>query len=267
MSQWLSYHFFPEETPDIFLVRGFKPFLEQHIWKQKGARAFFIRYEDASGQHLRLRLKAEASYLEDTIKPAFKSWMEERGRFEEVPYQAETARFGSPEALALAEEHFHLSTQVVLQRLSRPYTYGDALFDGLRMHLSTVFAIGMERPRAAWYFEALCRQWIPVFFAPDPEHEIDLEAEVLQDFETSFEKQKETLMNANIQTWDALQQDSFDKNQPEWLRWFRGNQLIFENWDDSLEKALPSLIHLTNNRLGINNQDEVYLNYILGRSL
>ena len=49
------------------------------------------------------------------------------------------------------------------------------------------------------------------------------------------------------------------------MRWLRGNQLVLPEFGDQLEKVLPSLLHLTNNRLGLSNQDEVYLNYILSK--
>jgi hypothetical protein len=43
--------------------------------------------------------------------------------------------------------------------------------------------------------------------------------------------------------------------------------MILPEFGDNLEKALPVLIHLTNNRLGIHNPDEVYLSYILGQTI
>ena len=67
--------------------------------------------------------------------------------------------------------------------------------------------------------------------------------------------------------WKALDKEKFDQSQPEWARWFSGSQMIFKALDGNLDRALPSLLHLTNNRLGVNNQDEVYLNFILSKAL
>ena len=67
--------------------------------------------------------------------------------------------------------------------------------------------------------------------------------------------------------WKALDNEKFDKKQPEWARWALGNQMILKDLGQDLARALPSLIHLTNNRLGLNNQDEVYLLYILANTL
>lgn len=263
---WLSIHFYPLETENVFLTRAVKPFLEQYIWPQQGTRAFFVRYEDAKGRHIRLRLRGEADWLEETLRPALAGWFEGRGQWQEVAYEPETERFGGPAGLAWAEEYFHVSTRVVIERLSREtHTYGDAMFDALRMQTMTAFAAGFKREKAAWYFGQLCDLWAVSFF-PNEKGEEKLSV-LKNDFEKNFEPQQGALQAASNALWKALETEKFDKSQPEWLRWFRGNQLILKEFGENLDKVLPSLIHLTNNRLGVNNQDEVYLNYILSKVL
>lgn len=267
---WLSIHFYPLETENVFLTRAVKPFLEQYIWPRQGARAFFVRYEDAKGRHVRLRLKGEEDWVEEILRPALAGWFEGRGEWEEVAYEPETERFGGEKGLAWAEEYFHVSTRVVLERLGREaHTYGDAMFDALRMHAITAFAAGFNREKAAWYFGQLCEQWLPVFFQnTDGEAvEADFFEALKSNFEKSFEPQKENLQMVLDAFWKALEAEKFDKKQPEWVRWLRGNQLILKEFGENLEKTLPSLLHLTNNRLGLNNQDEVYLNFILSKAL
>lgn len=266
MQTWLSFHIYPLETLDVFLARGVRPFLEQHIWSTANTRAFFIRYEDENGPHIRLRLKADAAI----IRPIVQNWFAERGTLEELPYEPETARFGGEQGLQVAEEFFHLSTRVVLDRLNRPYTYGDAMFDGLRLHTITAFAAGWDREKSSWYFEQLCRQWIDLFFQPGAAldaADTSWKTTLLEDFEDSFKPQQEDLRLAVSELWTALEKQEHDPEQPEWLRWLRGNQMLLAELGDDLEKYLPSLIHLSNNRLGINNQDEVYLNFLLWKSV
>lgn len=267
---WLSFHFYPLETPDVFLTRAVKSFLEQYIWPTKGARAFFVRYDDERGQHVRLRLRGEEEWAEETLRPAFEGWFAGRGEWQEVPYLPETERFGGEDALAWAEEYFHVSTRVVLERLAREqFSYGDAMFDALRMHAIAVFAAGFKRDKAAWYFGQLCDQWLALFFQPaeGATAEAGFQTGLKQQFEKSFEPQKEDLRMSLGELWKALEKEKFDKKQPEWVRWLRGNQLILKEFGEHLDKALPSLLHLTNNRLGVNNQDEVYLNYILSKAI
>lgn len=269
MQTWLSLYFYPTETPDIFLARAVRPFLATHIWPQRTARAFFVRYDDENGRHIRLRIRGEAEWLAETLRPALEAWFADRGEYREVPYQPEPERFGGEAALALAEEHFHVSTRVVLDRLNREYTYGDAMFDALRMHTITAFAAGFEREKASWYFKQLADQWLPMFFqavdgAPPAE---TFREDIYGQFEQSFTPQQEDIRMTLDELWIALDTNKLDLKHPEWPRWVRGNELILKEFGDNLEKALPSLIHLTNNRLGVLNQDEVYLAYILSRAV
>lgn len=266
MMTWLSIHFYPLETENVFLTRAVKPFLEQYIWPRQGARAFFIRYEDEKGRHIRLRLRGEADWIEETLRPALAGWFEGRGEQVQADYKPETERFGGAVGLALAEEYFHVSTRVVLERLNRDqFTYGDAMFDALRMHTITAFSAGFDRKKAAWYFGQLCDQWMAAFFSSN-EGDItgpEIQAALKAEFEKNAERQKADLAAFLGELWKSLEAEKFDKKQPEWVRWLRGNQLILNEYGENLDKALPNLIHLTNNRLGVNNQDEVYLNYIL----
>ncbi len=266
MFTWLSFHCYPLESPDVFLARAVYPFLNQYIWPTKGARAFFIRFEDENGPHIRLRLQGEAAWMEETLRPALLGWFAERGEIKAVPYEPELDRYGGTNSMALTEAHFHLSTRVTLDRLAQtPHTYGNTLFDALRMHLLTALAAGMSREKAAWYFGQLYAQWLPAFFQPTDGQPLDEVAQtaVVTQFQHSFATQEVTLRAAFDELWTAVKADQFDKSQPEWLRWVRGNELILKQFGDDLDKILPSLIHLTNNRLGVNNQDEVFLCYIL----
>jgi thiopeptide-type bacteriocin biosynthesis protein len=267
--QWLSFHFYPLETPDVFLARGIRPFLEHSVWPVKGTRAFFIRYEDDKGPHIRLRIRGEAEWLEETLKPALLGWFADRGEVVQEVYEPEPDRFGGTEALVWAEEHFHLSTRVTLDRMNREYTYGDAMYDGLRLHTILAFAAGFTKEKTAWYFSRLAALWAPRFFQPvaGQEGPEALEAGVFAHFDQLLQPQRDHLRNALGALWKELENDKLDKNQVEWLRWLRGNQMMLPEFGDNLEKALPVLIHLTNNRLGIHNPDEVYLSYILGKTL
>lgn len=267
MTTWFSIHLQALETPDVFLARGLYPFLEQHVWPVSGARAFFVRYADASGPHLRLRFRGEADWLATTLRPALETFLAERGTWIEQPYLPETERFGGPEALPWCEEHFHVSTRVVLDRLRRPtHTYGDSLFDALRLHTVAAFAAGFNRSEAADYFQRLARAWVPVYFEPaEPGQTAEQVAEeVLADFEETLAPQRANLRAGLDEVWTALESQKHDTTQPEWLRWLRGNQLILKELGGAVERVFPSLLHLTNNRLGINNHDETYLMYVLG---
>lgn len=265
---WNSYHFYPLEVPDVFLARSLRPFLERHVWPQKGARAFFLRYDDEKGPHIRLRFKGEQEWLDNSLQPVFEEWFRERGKWESQPYLPEADRFGGEEALSLAEEHFHISSRVVLDRLNRPYSYGDAMFDAIRLNIALIIAADFDRERASWYFGQLADQWLRLFFKPEdqPADEVFYET-IKAQFELGFKRQEDSLRHVVPQFFNTVKGDKLDKSQPEWARWIRGNELIFKELGSNLEKALPSLIHLNHNRIGLNNQDEVFICYILSRTL
>lgn len=269
MQIWRSFHFYPLETQDAFLARGIRPFLAQFVWPVNGTRAFFVRYSDEKGPHIRLRIRGEMDWMEETIRPNLQSQLANRGEMIETPYETDAARFGGEDALLWAEEYFHVCTRVVLDRLNREYTYGDSMYDALRMHVITAFSLGFDPKKAAWYFDRLGEQWFNLFFSSDEQQQphASLRTEVYGQFDISLAPQLEELKSNLLDLWNSLEHDKIDAKQPEWLRWVRGNQLILPEFGNNLEKALPSLLHLTNNRIGVVNQDEVYLNFILSKTL
>lgn len=268
-SIWHSWHFYPLETLDLFLTRAVQPFLAQYIWPRQGARAFFVRYDDERGPHIRLRLRAEAEWMEETLQPAVEGWFRERGTRLEVPYQPEAERFGSEQALAWAEDHFHISTRVALDRMSQPtYVYGDALYDALRCDVIAAFAAGFSRERAAWYFGQLYAQWLPLFFSTElVKGETAPFAALEEQFQAGYERQRDDLGEMAIRLWQALHNKRWDDKQPEWVRWLHGNEIVLKGLGENMDRALPSLLHLHHNRLGIQNAEEVYLCYLLARLL
>ena len=141
------------------------------------------------------------------------------------------------------------------------------MFDALRMHTITAHAAGMNQEEAAGYFGKLMEQWLPLFFATEHGPDSEFLAEIKTGFENNYAPQSADLKATLSELWKALEKEKFDKKQPEWARWALGNQMILQALDEKLERALPSLLHLTNNRIGLNNQDEVYLNFILSKAL
>jgi thiopeptide-type bacteriocin biosynthesis protein len=262
----LSYHIYPQETIEIFLQRSVRPFLEQYVWNTKGARGFFIRFEDEIGEHVRLRLRGDADFMANAPNWVAEHF-ENRGEIKAIPFEPETDRFGGAETLAWAEEYFHQSTRVTLEQLNKETTtYGDAMFEALKLHVITAFALGFDPKKASWYFEQLHNQWLPLFFKPNPEEaNNDWQADVKYSFAKGYETQKKAIITELDKLWKSMEENSLAKNHPEYLRWLRANEFILKEMGENMEKALPSLLHLTNNRLGINNQDEVYLKYVLGR--
>ena len=269
LRSWLSYNLYPEEVPNAFLVRGLRPFAERYVWSQRGTRIFFVRHEEEGKSYINLCLHGDPAWME-RISAAISEWFVERGEVERAPSPSGLEIFRSPREVYWGEEHFHLSSRVVLERISRPYTYGDALFDALRLHIIALYAVGLTREQGANYFGRLCDRWAPAFIRPvatrngTPEQWL---VEMKEQFEKNFRPQQEEIRLSVIELWESLQKGRFDREQPEWLRWLRGNELILQQLGDALDFSFPTLIHMTNNRLGISNADEVYLAFVISKAL
>jgi len=153
---YFSVEFRPSESPDVFLARALKPFLEQYIWPTRGTRAFFSRHEDEGGTLIRIRMRGDDAWTDDLLKPAFEGWMRDRGNWQEITFQPDVSAYGGEEVMVWVEEHFHIGTRVVLDRISTPeFTYGDAMFDTLRLFTAIAEAAGFSREKARWYYSAI----------------------------------------------------------------------------------------------------------------
>ncbi|MFZ4476841.1 MAG: thiopeptide-type bacteriocin biosynthesis protein [Saprospiraceae bacterium] len=264
MGEWVSYRFTPHDSPVVYLVRGLLPFLKTHVWPTPGARAFFLHYEDAGGPHLRLRFFGDA----ERIRQLFEQ--QAQGEWTTLPYVPEETRFGGPGKMPWAEEHFHLSSRVVLERLSTPnHLYGDAMFDAMVSNVMMAHLMGFSRSKAVEWFRNLYSQWLPLFFgteagaAPEP----TVLATVETQFASSLKKQGADLRNSLHILWQQLDQQRIAADRPEWLRWLRGNELILPHFEPDQPQIASSLLHLHSNRLGIHNQDEVFVLYMLANCL
>ncbi len=268
---WKSWHVAPTEVEDVFLVRVLRPYLRDVIWRQQGSKAFFVRYLDQTGPHLRIRIQGEPRWVEQVASPAFLEYTEGKcNSLQIVTYEPEAMRFGGAQALAYAEEHFHLSTQVAIARISRiPYVYGDALFDSLRMHCITAYAAGLDIADSSSYFRRLRDSWAPTFIRDENGNQLDQHGltDLVDTFRHQLEPQRAMLTDSLSDVWYYMKQGLFDPKQPEWEAWYRGNRRIFQDLGKDAEIALPQLIHLHNNRMGVANYDEVYLCHILSEVL
>lgn len=262
---YFSVEFRPAESPEVFLARALKPFLEQYIWPAKGTRAFFSRHEDENGALMRIRMRGEDTWTNDLLKPAFEGWMRDRGSWKEVPFLPDASPYGGEEVMVWVEEHFHIGTRVVLDRIATPeFTYGDAMFDTLRLFTTIAEAAGFSREKARWYYGELLMQWLQLFAGASNPTEIE---DRIIEFRDTLKPQQSDLSLAIDKFWTDMESGKYEKEHPEWARWHKGSQLIFEGLGVHSEKSLPTLIHQTGNRMGLSNPDIVYLVYVLSTSL
>ncbi len=207
-------------------------------------------------------------------------------------YQPEVVRYGGMEAMVIAEKIFFLSSKIVLQIMQeeKSWDYQKALTSAICMHLSFIHAAGMNEKEYIPFFSYISQQWLFSMLRRQPafqEEYLKHKEHILNAFERSYEQIHNTLipfMNDfmvglnNIQEYEDAWISDWHEGLKEYLQDLKNVLLSgqFTNVDHSgvlKEKNIPllwsiysSLIHMTNNRLGILNRDESYLGFLISRS-
>ncbi len=318
---WLSAHLFYNEPWEQFLTDAVLPFSNIVVRTGIAQSFFFIRFFDR-GPHIRLRFKLESEMLrsifEPNLKEHFNNYFESRPSLRTEPkyppgfpkeykwqpnnsvhfetYQPELKRYGGKAGVAIAEQQFQMSSQVVLESIlskGSRWTYDDALGTAIKLHLSFVHAVGMNRSEASRFFESYFLNWLPRAFEFNPKQvsKTELEQkknEKLQAFKDAYELQKGDLINYHRALWSGLEANEvFEDNLLNtWINNTQSiaNQLLSAQQDDQLQarskthrytfvegpimnfelwEHYADYIHMTNNRLGVLNQDEGYLGFLM----
>jgi thiopeptide-type bacteriocin biosynthesis protein len=206
-----------------------------------------------------------------------------------IEYVPETLRYGGDLALIIAEEQFQLSSSCVLELFSgkKSWNYNYALGKAIQMHIGFVKSVNFSIKEAYSFFSFVYGSWSKGFFSEN--HKNKRESDKLEKmFSNHFSKQKDILYESVKSLWSCSSE--LEKYDESWyIEWLRGNRKIHEKIKkiqikhgltipdsfmtqnlgaaNTLSQELwylyNSYMHMTNNRLGILNQDEVYLLYIL----
>lgn len=134
MTDWLYYRIYPGRLHpsaragvDALLVTILRPVLEQLGTDLPGLRWFFLRFADATGVHVRLRVHAELpalEHIEHLLGEALVAARREAGcrslcsSFSTHLYSPETQKFGAGHGMRLAEDLFQASSSMVLSLLA-----------------------------------------------------------------------------------------------------------------------------------------------------
>ncbi len=215
-------------------------------------------------------------------------------------YQPELKRYGGKTGVAIAEEQFQASSKVVLESMlekTGKWTYDDALGLAIKLHLSFVHSVGMTKEEACRFFEAYFHNWLPSAFQfklknTSAKEQEKQKQEKLTAFNDAYILQKKSLVTYHKVMWDNLESEgefddqllrnwiSSNKDTGIKLRTAQQDQLLsprskanrytftegppanFELWEHYAD-----YIHMTNNRLGVLNQDEGYLGFLMMKSM
>lgn len=215
-------------------------------------------------------------------------------------YLPETARFAGPAGLAIAEQQFEISSTAVLQIISAKgdtWSYEDALGSAIQLHLSFVRALHFTLPESIAFFDLIFQQWLPYSFkfyhiSLTKEQYSRQESDTLKAFEESFVEQKESLLDFHRAVWDLFDQDG-EFEEDYFNDWVWDNRYIGSEFNKAYQAGLllprpdelqstnelsdpqkkilwpvyADFVHLTNNRIGLMNQDEAYLAWLIRQCL
>ena len=243
-------------------------------------------------------IRTEPNY--PNLFPEDSKWLPNNS-FQIIPYEPELDRFGGLIGMEISERHFTLSSSIVLGLIlekGKNWSYEDGMGAAIKLYITCVAAAELSIEEAISFFEMIHHSWIPHTLGVYKK-QMDIEAIeqqtqlTLQSFENSFEEQKDTLTDYHQTLWNELKEEkSFEDENMD--KWYEENKEIFkllkkEILDGNVVERPPSFsykinktiskevelkwqmmsdyIHLTNNRLGIQNKDESYLAFIIMKSL
>lgn len=201
----------------------------------------------------------------------------ENNHIAQVPYAPEYQRYGGEHGVAIAERHFEVSSDHVLRCLSMEngHDFRVILGRGYRLMLYTCLALLPSRSEQLHFLDSYQQHWNGLIGS--------LSDVVGLQFDRKYKASKPALDRSTTACIELA--EDLNDGRPEEREWFAHAQSLrrelkdaFARGDlrtpdgiDTIERAIhyliPAYVHMTNNRLGISIADEVYMAYIMRRSL
>lgn len=303
--KWISVYIFYEEPLDNFLSEALVPFTAQLSSKTLFDKYFFIRYWE-KGTHIRLRIRTKQEkdtieLIENFFTGYFCCYPSQRDerRFEStacfknnslqyVKYEPETERYGGSAGLEICEGQFLSSSKAVLGLLKEnpAIEYSSKITAAIQMHFAFLMNCGLGENEIAGLFMIISKrmQYHVLNFAENEDKQTieKKRSKLTNSFENARKAQKEQLLKLIGILVSAFEENSvfeeawmniFINESKSFGRMFRdilNRGLVVPQWYSATDKLwyiYESLIHMTNNRLGITNSDEAYLAYLIYKTI
>lgn len=292
-ARWESFHLFRAEPWERFLCEAVAPCVTAVLDGGLADSAFFVRYWER-GPHIRLRLRTSrsenlAQYVAEYFERFFAEAPSKRrlrsetadwypnDSVQRISYEPEVARYGGPSIIGIAEEQFAASSRAVLAGMETPgWTYDRAMGVAVHMHLIFAHAMGLQLASAADFFRETADRWCSPQNLWLRSMRVSRE-ELLSLFSELFNTQRQQLVEAHRGIWEAV--EAVEVFEQEWAnQWANDMRAIgatlraaicaaHKPLDVEPREIFRSLMHMTNNRLGIMNRDEAYLSFVMNESL
>lgn len=240
---WIAAHIFYTGDLNLLITGLIAPFIQQykHLLNPE-APYFFIRYPEG-GDHIRFRMN---TVHQDEIKRKLHF---NNLRISYLPYEPEEERYAD---IQLAEQHFAVSSQVILEWLCAKR--GTPNVQAIQLHLLLLLSTGRSFAALLSLCEYFINDWLQIFRIADMKDK----------FSIAFDSQKQVLFQATLEFWNNARINNIS---PSLLYYLNRNIEIMSAYNagrytpQQLTIAISSMMHMTHNRLGIENAEEAYIMY------
>lgn len=278
-NRWTSSYIYPGGRLSV-AIRSLLGMIVSGICDEVDVRKwFFIRYWDPM-PHIRLRLETRDEMTTREIQQIVARNVRNRFRDLEgaqplvlssikfVPYERETARYGGSYAIEVAEHHFWVSSTSVLSLMkSTPaWPYNRAIRAALLLSMICLIGFGFRKEDARALYRSAGKYWGEIALRSARN------SSVYDALDKRLERDAERCRDVVEAAWSC--NENLDDILLSWLRGCRQVAAQYESvlqsrrlvdpMDSSIATKLPwsiigSLIHMTNNRLGVSSAHEPYI--------
>ncbi len=263
-NNWHSLHiYYEKEVTNVLLVvkeliKNYKSYIL--IW-------FFIRYFD-EGNHIRLRISFKTNTNEKIITNFYLkvSKLVKRQntniiKIKNTKYVPEILRYGGVGLINLAETHFMYSSHLFVQKFKALNTHAK-LENLIVFNYMILVSFGLNLSETCKLNYRMYLYWKPSFKLYFPEVK-------------SPSKYFRSKIYADIDNWILFFKSPISNTSrfgTAYQYWLKANKSISKKYYKTVSKRdllnspqyksiLPSLIHMNNNRFGLNNYEEAYILY------
>lgn len=212
-----------------------------------------------------------------------------------IDYEPETERYGGPQGLALSERHFKASSSLVLDCMAddEDWDYNAAFGASIQAHVLLCRALGYSTEDMQEFFHYIFLSWypraIPEWAQLSESEQLAKRDELFSAFEEQYKAQQSQLQPFISSLWNEVEEDFPELLEDYVLRWYHHAKVLKAEMDELYQKGqlnnpgwirsiagkeigeekatkwaiISSYIHMTNNRMGVQNRDEGYIGYII----
>lgn len=293
---WISSHLFYTNL-NYLLKYGVHPLVIKLKKEKLIDQYFFIRYWE-KGPHIRLRLLVSVKNItnvEEILKSFFSNFFKLNPSIRQnnsnnllpnnslhfIEYIPEVERYGGEHAIKVAEKHFQDSSEIVLNLIKSYNNWDIAISQGKALQLYVIFfrAISLSKDEIFKMLNIMSNsQW------KDKAQKVVGVNSIDEIFSNQYLKNEKSI-KANIKSINEIINNREILNYPLLNTFFENIKEIdgdlnslgksdlipyqHLNVDFNTKKSFIyiSYLHMLNNRLGLKNQDEAYLSFLIKKGM